>query len=99
MNMEQWWNDSGRVKPKNSEKSLPQYHFVHQKSHMDRPGREPGPPRWERPATNRLSHGTAFKNKLYLNISTFTELNLSYHIKFKIWTIYLRQFMASTYTG
>jgi hypothetical protein len=27
--------------------NLPQYHFVHHKSHMTRPGLEPGPPRWE----------------------------------------------------
>jgi hypothetical protein len=27
--------------------NLPQRHFVHQKSHLTRPGLEPGPPRWE----------------------------------------------------
>jgi hypothetical protein len=27
--------------------NLPQSHFVHHKSHLTRPGREPGPPRWE----------------------------------------------------
>jgi hypothetical protein len=27
--------------------NLPQRHFVHHKSHMTRPGIEPGPPRWE----------------------------------------------------
>jgi hypothetical protein len=27
--------------------NLPQRHFVHHKSHLTRPGREPGPPRWE----------------------------------------------------
>jgi hypothetical protein len=27
--------------------NLPQHHFVHHKSHMTRPGFEPGPPRWE----------------------------------------------------
>jgi hypothetical protein len=37
--------------------NLPQYRFVHHKPHM-LPGREPGPPRWK-PATNRLSYGTA----------------------------------------
>jgi hypothetical protein len=41
------WNDIDRLKPKNSYKNLSQCHFVHHKSHMDRPGREHGPPRWE----------------------------------------------------
>jgi hypothetical protein len=27
--------------------NLPQSHFVHHKSHLTRPGLEPGPPRWE----------------------------------------------------
>jgi hypothetical protein len=27
--------------------NLPHRHFVHHKSHMTRPGFEPGPPRWE----------------------------------------------------
>jgi hypothetical protein len=35
-----WWNDIGRGKLKNSGKYLSQCHFVHQKSHMDWPGRE-----------------------------------------------------------
>jgi hypothetical protein len=39
------WNWQGE-KPKNSGKNLSQCHFVHQKSHVDWPGIEPGPPRW-----------------------------------------------------
>jgi hypothetical protein len=34
-------------KPKFSEKTYPQRHFVYDKSYMTRPGFEPGPPRWE----------------------------------------------------
>jgi hypothetical protein len=45
--VERRWNDIDRGKSKNSEKNLSQCHFVYHKSHMDWPGRQPGPPRWE----------------------------------------------------
>jgi hypothetical protein len=38
------WNDIYRGNPKNYEKALSQCNYVHQKSHMGWPGREPGPP-------------------------------------------------------
>jgi hypothetical protein len=38
--------------------NLPQRHFVHHKSHLTRPGRDPGR-RGGKPATNRLSYGVA----------------------------------------
>jgi hypothetical protein len=45
--MEHRWNEVDRGKPKYSEQNLSQRHFVHHKSHMDLPGIEPGPSRWE----------------------------------------------------
>jgi hypothetical protein len=41
--VEWYWQE----KPKKSEKKQSRSHFVHHKSHMDLPGSEPAPPRWE----------------------------------------------------
>jgi hypothetical protein len=43
--MEHRWNEIDRGKPKYLERNLSQCHFVYHKSHIDRPGIEPGPPR------------------------------------------------------
>jgi hypothetical protein len=40
-NMEDWWNDTDRGKPKYAEKNISLYHFVLHKSHMDWPGIKP----------------------------------------------------------
>jgi hypothetical protein len=41
------WNKTDIWKPKYSEKNLSQCYFVNHKSHMDWPGIEPAPSRWE----------------------------------------------------
>jgi hypothetical protein len=54
------WNDIDRGKQKNSEKNLSQCHFVYNISIQSDPGANPSQC-GERPATNRLSHSTAWK--------------------------------------
>jgi hypothetical protein len=41
MNMEYWWNDTDRKKPKYSEKNLSHCHIVSYKYDMPRPGTGP----------------------------------------------------------
>ena len=40
--MEHWWNYTNRRKLMYLEKHLSQYHFIHQKSHLDWPRIKPG---------------------------------------------------------
>jgi hypothetical protein len=56
--MEQQWYDTDKRKPKESEKSLSQCHFVLHKSHMNSHGTNPRL-HGKKTATNRLSYGTA----------------------------------------
>jgi hypothetical protein len=55
--MKHWWGDTDNGKPKHFVKNLSQCQIAY-KSHMDDVKSNPGL-RDERPATNRLSHGTA----------------------------------------
>jgi hypothetical protein len=67
--MEHRWNETDRGKQKYSGKILSQCHFLHHKFHMDWPGIEHGPLRWEA-GDYRLSHGTA-KTVAYLITQTW----------------------------
>jgi hypothetical protein len=44
--------------------NLPQRHFFNQKTHMTRPGFEPGP-QGGKPATNRLTYGAAWRESIF----------------------------------
>jgi len=46
MSMENWRNDTDREDPIYWEGNLSRYCFVHNESHVDRPGIEPGLPSW-----------------------------------------------------
>jgi hypothetical protein len=73
--MERRWNEIDSGKPKYSEKSLSQCHFVHHKSNIDWPGIEPELTRWG-PATNRLSHGTSSVQSLLYHRSERKKVHI-----------------------
>jgi hypothetical protein len=63
MMLEHWWNGINRENPNSQSKNASQCHFVHHKhSRLTWDGIPDL--RGERPATNRLSHGTASHSPL-----------------------------------
>jgi hypothetical protein len=62
--------------------NLPQHHFVHHKSHLTKPGSNPGR-RGEKPATNRLSYGAALRytlrDQLYILKAVRSTANMCYY--------------------
>ena len=78
MSVAQWWNNTGRGKPENSEKYLSQCDSVHHKSHTEQRDIHLRPPRWragEHPATNHLSHGTTITRKLARDLTRISLTN------------------------
>jgi hypothetical protein len=82
--------------------NLPQRHFVHHKSHMTRPGLEPGPPRWDasawamaRPYLGICLEGMArsTKNLSWPRLKRFKHYWMNqlarYDINIKVWAYWV----------
>jgi len=47
MSMYYWWQNANKISKKDLKTYLSQCYFVHEISHMDRPGIKPTPPQWQ----------------------------------------------------
>jgi hypothetical protein len=72
-NFVEWWL-AGEIELLGE--TLPQYHFVHHKSHMTWPGANPGR-RGGKPATNRMSYGTAYKVFSWIQSKYFYKMDIT----------------------
>jgi hypothetical protein len=75
--------------------NLPQYHFLHHKSHMLCPGANQGR-RGRKPETNRLSYGTAIiiqinQNFFIFNVTLLSQFWLLYSVILKQKAIIFRE--------
>ena len=96
--MKHRWNEIDRGKPKNSEKNLFQCHFVYHKSHMDRPGIEPGPPRWEFMAVTKTDN-YLWKIDLCLILTKYSETkiqNNQHYSRFNSWKLRMYSMFCNT---
>ena len=67
--VEQCLNDTdGKNDVLGEKKNLSQCHFVHQKSHMDWPGMEPKPPRWEECKGFNIKAGGTYSYRYGLSV-------------------------------
>jgi hypothetical protein len=73
MNMEQWWNDTFAGETKVLRENLPSANLSTTNPTWIDPGTNPGL-RGERPATNCLSHGTAYLNLYVVKYSPYKKM-------------------------